>query len=89
MAVIHHSFIETPGPYPLLKSVNEEQALNLTGSCSFNSGDLCGYTTSSTTSLFGWGLVAIDNINEFVSENADQEGIMKISFRVYKVFYYT
>ena len=56
-----------------MESPYEEEALNLTGSCGFRSGDLCGYTASSTNSLYGWDLVANSHINKFVSDMTDTE----------------
>ena len=37
----------------------------LSGSCSFQSGDMCGYTTKSTNELLGWDLIPTENMEGY------------------------
>ena len=45
---------------------NEDNDPGWSGSCSFQSGDMCGYTIRSTNDRLGWDLIGEEHINNYM-----------------------
>ena len=43
-----------------------DEMANYTGSCTFISGDLCGYIMESTNEKFGWDLLPSKSLSNFL-----------------------
>ena len=45
---------------------NANNGAGWSGSCSFQSGDMCGYTIKSTNDRLGWDLIGKEHIHDYV-----------------------